>query len=61
MHFGFKQIKPLVTGDEAKTHGIGYIDLARMTLLKNQMTAVGLKLSNVDVSKSFTDQFLPGM
>ncbi len=60
MRFGFAQIKPLVTAGGAATHGIGYIDPARMALLKKQMSGVGLKLDKVDVSKAFTDRFLPG-
>jgi NitT/TauT family transport system substrate-binding protein len=52
---------PLVTGDEAKTHGIGYIDPVRMTLLKKQLISVGIKVRSVDPASTFTNRFLPGM
>jgi len=58
MRFSFQQLKPLVLGKD-NMHGIGYIDPARMTLLKKQMTSVGIKLDKVDVSTAFTDQFVP--
>jgi len=61
MRFGFSQVKPLVAGGEAASKGIGYIDPARMTLLKTQMTSVGIKLDKVDVLQAFTDRFLAGM
>lgn len=57
MRFSFKELKPLVLGKDSM-HGVGYIDPARMTLLKRQMTSVGIKLDKVDVSKAFTDQFV---
>lgn len=61
MRFSFSQLKPLVLAGAAKAHGIGYTDPAGMARLQKQMEGVGLKLDKVDVSKAFTNQFLPGM
>ena len=51
---------PLVIGGKAATHGIGYIDPARMVLLKKQLLSVGIKVAKVDPMSTFTDRFLPG-
>lgn len=59
MRFSFKQLKPLVLGGAAKTHGIGYTDPKGMATLKKQMMSVGIKLDKVDVSQAFTDAFMP--
>lgn len=61
MRYAVKASRPLVTGGAAKTHGMGYIDPARMTLLKKQLISVGIKVSNVDPASTFTDAFLPKM
>ncbi len=60
MRYDVAHSMPLVTGGAAKTHGIGYIDPARMTLLKKQLISVGVKVQGVDPASTFTDAFLPG-
>ncbi len=61
MDYAVKASQPIVTGGDAKTHGIGYMSLARWTTLKQQLVSVGLKVGKVDPSAAFTDQFLPKM
>ena len=53
----------LIDGGEAKTHGIGYFSLARWQTLQQQMVGVKVKpdVSTVDVTKAFTNQFVPEM
>ena len=59
--FSYNQVKKLglVAGGDAKTHGIGYFSLARWKTLQQQMVSTGQKVGGVDVTKAYTDQFLP--
>lgn len=61
MRYDVAHSEPLVTGGDAVTRGIGYINPARMVLLKKQLLGVGVKVANVDPMAVFTDKFLPGM
>lgn len=61
MRYDVTHSEPLVTGGDAVTHGIGYINPARMVLLKKQLLSVGIKVAKVDPMVAFTDKFLPGM
>jgi NitT/TauT family transport system substrate-binding protein len=55
-----KQLK-LVNGGDAAKHGIGIFTLARWKTLQHQMVSIGQKVGGVDVTKAFTNQFLPKM
>lgn len=59
--FDFKQVKGLhlVDGGDATKFGIGYFTPARWKTLRQQMVSTGQKVGSVDVSKAFTNQFLP--
>jgi NitT/TauT family transport system substrate-binding protein len=59
--FSYDQMKKLglIMGGDASTHGIGYFSLTRWKTLQQQMVSVGQKVGGVDVTKAFTDQFLP--
>jgi NitT/TauT family transport system substrate-binding protein len=59
--FSYNQMKRLglVAGGDAATHGIGYFSLARWQTLQKQMVSVGQKVGSVDVTKAFTNQYLP--
>lgn len=61
--FSYNQMKRLglITGGDAAMHGIGYFNLARWKTLQQQMVSVGQKVGGVDVTKAFTNQFLPSM
>jgi NitT/TauT family transport system substrate-binding protein len=59
MDYSVKTEKPLVTGGDAKQHGIGYMSEANWTKLEKQMKQTGLLKSDVNVNSAFTDQFLP--
>ena len=63
--YSYKQLMKLhiIDGGDAKTHGLGYLSLQRWQTLKQQLISVGTKpnVSGVDVSKAFTNQFLPPM
>jgi NitT/TauT family transport system substrate-binding protein len=61
--FSYNQVKKLglIAGGDAKMHGIGYFNLARWQTLQKQMVSVGQKVGGVDLTKAFTNQFLPPM
>lgn len=63
INFDYTQLKrlSLIAGGDAKTHGIGYMSLARWKTLQQQMVATGQKVGGVDVTQAFTNQFLPKM
>jgi hypothetical protein len=61
MDYATNAVKSIVMGPATKTHGIGYMSMARWITLKQQLVSVGLKVGNVDPASAFTDQFLPHM
>jgi NitT/TauT family transport system substrate-binding protein len=63
INFDYSQLKRLnlIAGGDARTHGIGYMSLARWKTLQQQMVSTGQKVGGLDVSQAFTDQFLPTM
>ena len=64
-HYSYSQIIKLglIGGGDAKTHGVGYLNPARWTTLQQQLVGVHAKpdVSKLDVSKAFTNEFLPPM
>jgi NitT/TauT family transport system substrate-binding protein len=51
---------PLVSGGDAATHGLGWMDEARWTTLEGQLTEIGALTGTApDVKKLFTNEFLP--
>lgn len=63
INYSYNELKSLklVNGGDAAKHGIGYFTLARWKTLQQQMVSTGQKVGGVDVSKAFTNQFLPKM
>jgi NitT/TauT family transport system substrate-binding protein len=61
-NFSYSQLKRLhlIDGGDAVSHGIGWFNINRWKTLQQQMVSVGQKVGNVDVTKAFTNQFLPG-
>lgn len=59
--YSYNQVKKLnlIEGGDAATKGIGTMNLARWTTLKQQLVSTGQKVGSVDVTKSFTTKFLP--
>ena len=44
---------------DALTHGIGYFSQARWKTLQQQMVGAAQKVGGVDITKLYTNQFLP--
>ncbi|MDB5059422.1 MAG: hypothetical protein JWO59_2894 [Chloroflexi bacterium] len=61
-NFSYSQLVHLhlIDGGDATTHGIGWFNVNRWKTLQQQMVAVGQKVGSVDLTKAFTNQFLPG-
>jgi NitT/TauT family transport system substrate-binding protein len=59
--FSFNQMKRygLVTGGDAKTHGIGWFNSARWTTLQKQMDGAGLDVGKVNLNASYSNAYLP--
>jgi NitT/TauT family transport system substrate-binding protein len=58
MKFDVDRSRPLIMGGDAAAGGIGTMTMARWATLKHQLESVGINLDKVDLSKSFTTQFL---
>ncbi len=61
INFSYSQVLrlKLVNSGDALTHGIGYLSQARWKTLQQQMVSTAQKVGGVDISKLYTDQFLP--
>jgi len=59
MLFSYLQLRSLVTGGEAKLHGIGTMSKARYTELAAQLQGVGFGLKGINIDKAYTLQFVP--
>jgi NitT/TauT family transport system substrate-binding protein len=59
--FSFNQMQRygLVSGGDAKTHGIGWFNPLRWTMLQKQMDSAGLNVGGVSLSATYTNAFLP--
>ena len=58
MKFDVDVSRPLITGGDAKTMGVGAMTEARWATLYQQLTSVGIKLGKVKVKDAYTLQFL---
>ncbi len=61
INFSYSQVLKLklVNSGDALVHGIGYLSQARWKTLQTQMVGTAQKVGGIDVSKIYTDQFLP--
>lgn len=59
LNFGAESQRDLVFGGDAVEHGVGYMAEARWTTLMKQLLEAGLIKKEVDVTKVFTNEFLP--
>jgi len=57
--YGYIHLRSLVTGGEARLHGIGTISDRRFEELAAQMRSVGIPLKGLDVKSAYTLQFVP--
>lgn len=59
MDYAVQTFKPLVLGDDAASHGVGYMSQERWATVAKQLKDIGVIQQDVDVSKVFTNDFLP--
>ncbi|AET61144.1 NMT1/THI5 like domain-containing protein [Paenibacillus terrae HPL-003] len=59
LNYAAKTLIPFVYEGDAVEHGVGYMTDERWTELGRQLTEIGALKSEPDISKVFTDKFLP--
>lgn len=59
MNYTAQTMMSFVFGEDAATHGVGYMSKERWETLGKQLTEIGLLKSAPDVSKAYTTEFLP--
>lgn len=59
MKYGAKAQMDLVYGGDAETNGVGYLTEERWKTLLDQMVDIEMIEADLDVSKAFTNEFLP--